>query len=87
MTIHSSFVYSILYLIFFAYPYSFRQVRGWATGISALPFLGLFLGSKHPFICLFAFPLILLRPLIETFASHLLLLPANSSQSSAAAST
>ncbi|KAF8861676.1 MFS general substrate transporter [Acephala macrosclerotiorum] len=44
MTVHSSFVYSILYLIFFAYPYSFRQVRGWATGISALPFLGLFLG-------------------------------------------
>lgn len=49
MTVHSSFVYSILYLIFFAYPYSFRQVRGWATGISALPFLGLFLGSKHHF--------------------------------------
>ncbi|KUJ06816.1 MFS general substrate transporter [Mollisia scopiformis] len=44
MTLHSSLVYSILYLIFFAYPYSFQQVRGWETGISSLPFLGLFLG-------------------------------------------
>lgn len=44
MTIHSSLVYSILYLIFFAYPYAFQFIRRWETGISALPFLGILLG-------------------------------------------
>jgi DHA1 family multidrug resistance protein-like MFS transporter len=44
MTIYSSLVYSILYLIFFAYPYSFQVVRGWKTGTSSLPFIGLFIG-------------------------------------------
>jgi len=44
MTLYSSLVYSILYLIFFAYPYSFEIVRGWERGVSALPFLALFGG-------------------------------------------
>jgi len=44
MTLYSSLVYSILYLIFFAYPYSFQVVRGWSAGKSSLPFLGLFIG-------------------------------------------
>jgi MFS transporter, DHA1 family, multidrug resistance protein len=44
MTLYSSLVYSILYLIFFAHPYSFEVVRGWETGVSALPFLALFGG-------------------------------------------
>ena len=37
-------MYSILYLIFFAYPYSFEIVRGWEVGIASLPFLGIFIG-------------------------------------------
>ncbi|CZT51834.1 related to fluconazole resistance protein [Rhynchosporium secalis] len=44
MTLYSSLVYSILYLIFFAYPYSFRVVRGWSPTIASLPFLGIFIG-------------------------------------------
>ncbi|KAG4429786.1 hypothetical protein IFR05_014736 [Cadophora sp. M221] len=44
MTLYSSLVYSILYLIFFAYPYSFRVVRGWSSTIASLPFLGIFIG-------------------------------------------
>lgn len=44
MTIYSSLVYSILYLIFFAYPYSFQAIRGWESGTSSLPFIGLFIG-------------------------------------------
>ena len=44
MTLFSSLVYSILYLIFFAYPYSFRVVRGWSSTLASLPFLGIFVG-------------------------------------------
>ncbi|KAJ5042450.1 uncharacterized protein L3040_004998 [Drepanopeziza brunnea f. sp. 'multigermtubi'] len=44
MTLYSSLVYSILYLIFFAYPFSFQLVRGWSAGVSSLPFLGIFMG-------------------------------------------
>lgn len=44
MTAYSSLVYSILYLIFFAYPYEFQLVRHWVAGKSSLPFLGLFSG-------------------------------------------
>jgi DHA1 family multidrug resistance protein-like MFS transporter len=44
LILYSSLVYSILYLIFFAYPYSFELVRGWEQGVSALPFLALFGG-------------------------------------------
>jgi MFS transporter, DHA1 family, multidrug resistance protein len=44
MTLYSSLVYSILYLIIFAYPYSFQVVRGWKSGIASLPFLGIFVG-------------------------------------------
>jgi hypothetical protein len=42
MTLYSSLLYSILYLIFFAYPYSVQVVRGWKSGIASLPFLGIF---------------------------------------------
>ncbi len=44
MTLYSSLVYSLLYLIFFAYPYSFEAVRGWSPGIASLPFLSIFIG-------------------------------------------
>ena len=41
MTIYSSLVYSILYLIFEAYPYSFQVIRGWESGIGSLPFIAI----------------------------------------------
>jgi DHA1 family multidrug resistance protein-like MFS transporter len=44
MTIYTSLVYGILYLIFFAYPYSFQGVRGWSLEIASLPFLAIIIG-------------------------------------------
>jgi len=44
MTIYISLVYGILYLIFFAYPYSFQQDRQMETGIASLPFIAIFIG-------------------------------------------
>jgi DHA1 family multidrug resistance protein-like MFS transporter len=44
MTIYISLVYGILYLIFFAYPYSFQGDRDIALGVSSLPFLAIFIG-------------------------------------------
>ncbi len=45
MTVYSSLVYGLLYLIFFAYPYCFQLRRGWSPGIASLPFLAMLLGS------------------------------------------
>lgn len=44
MTIYISLVYGILYLIFFAYPYSFELDREMPFGISSLPFISIFVG-------------------------------------------
>ncbi|CAH0046160.1 unnamed protein product [Clonostachys solani] len=44
VTIYQSFIYGMLYLVFVSYPIAFREIRGWAPGISALPFLGLMVG-------------------------------------------
>ncbi|KAI0384965.1 major facilitator superfamily domain-containing protein [Hypomontagnella monticulosa] len=44
ITIYQSFIYGILYLVFVSYPIAFREIRHWALGVSALPFLGLMVG-------------------------------------------
>lgn len=44
MTLYISLVYGILYLIFFAFPYSFEFDRGWNFGMSSLPFISIFIG-------------------------------------------
>ncbi|KAM0703148.1 hypothetical protein Q7P35_009086 [Cladosporium inversicolor] len=44
MTVYISLVYGILYLIFFAYPYSFQLDRQMETGIASLPFIAIFIG-------------------------------------------
>jgi len=44
ITLYQSFIYGILYLVLVSYPIAFREVRGWSLGISALPFIGMFLG-------------------------------------------
>lgn len=44
MTLYISLVYGILYLSFFAIPYSFETDRLWSPAISSLPFLGIMTG-------------------------------------------
>jgi DHA1 family multidrug resistance protein-like MFS transporter len=44
MTIYISLVYGILYLIFFAYPFSFEGDRGMSPSIGSLPFIAIFIG-------------------------------------------
>ncbi|KAI6967363.1 MFS general substrate transporter, partial [Hortaea werneckii] len=44
MTLYISLVYGILYLIFFAFPFSFEYDRGFEFGVSSLPFLAVFIG-------------------------------------------
>lgn len=44
LTVYLSLVYGILYLIFFAYPFSFEEVRQWKEGTAALPFIAVFIG-------------------------------------------
>lgn len=44
MTLYISLVYGILYLIFFAFPYSFEYDRGFIFGVSSLPFIAVFIG-------------------------------------------
>jgi hypothetical protein len=41
MTLYISIVYGILYLTFYAIPYSFTQGRGWDPRIGSLPFLSI----------------------------------------------
>ncbi|KAI7273965.1 MFS general substrate transporter [Hortaea werneckii] len=44
MTLYISLVYGILYLIFFAFPFSFEYDRGFEFGVSSLPFVAVFIG-------------------------------------------
>ena len=44
MTLYISIVYGILYLTFYAYPFSFTRERGWDPRIGALPFLSILIG-------------------------------------------
>jgi MFS transporter, DHA1 family, multidrug resistance protein len=44
MTAYMSFNYGVLYLLFVAYPFSFRHERGWSLGVSALPFIAFIVG-------------------------------------------
>ena len=45
MTAYMSFIYGILYLLFEAYPISFREGRGWNTGVASLPFIPFIIGT------------------------------------------
>ncbi|KIX08540.1 uncharacterized protein Z518_03196 [Rhinocladiella mackenziei CBS 650.93] len=45
ITIYISIVYGILYLTFYAFPYSFSVERGWDPRMSSLPFISILLGS------------------------------------------
>jgi len=47
-----SFIYSLLYLMFFAFPIAFVEIRGWGEGITGIAFVSilvrriLLLGTK-----------------------------------------
>ncbi|RDB29863.1 hypothetical protein Hypma_013845 [Hypsizygus marmoreus] len=43
-TIYLSFIYSILYLLFFAFPLAFIEVRGFGLGITGTTFISIMLG-------------------------------------------
>ncbi|KAJ2933874.1 hypothetical protein H1R20_g3242, partial [Candolleomyces eurysporus] len=44
MSIYLSFVYSLLYLMFFAFPIAFVEIRGWGEGITGIAFVSIMLG-------------------------------------------
>ncbi|EAU87133.1 spermine transporter [Coprinopsis cinerea okayama7 len=44
MSIYLSFVYSLLYLMFFAFPIAFTEIRGWGEGITGVAFVSIMIG-------------------------------------------
>lgn len=44
ITAYMALVYAIIYLTFFAYPFSFELTRKWKTGVGSLPFFALLIG-------------------------------------------
>ncbi|KAF7304374.1 MFS polyamine transporter [Mycena chlorophos] len=44
MTFYLSFVYSLLYLLFFAFPIAFEEIRGYTPGITGVTFVSIILG-------------------------------------------
>ncbi|KXS95358.1 hypothetical protein AC578_8286 [Pseudocercospora eumusae] len=44
LTAYMSYLYGVLYLLFEAFPISFREDRGWSLGVSALPFAAIIVG-------------------------------------------
>ncbi|KAJ9094569.1 hypothetical protein QFC20_006884 [Naganishia adeliensis] len=52
MSIYLSFIYSLLYLLFFAFPIAFEEVRGWNEGLTGTAFVAVMLGIAFAFIAL-----------------------------------
>lgn len=46
MSIYLSFIYSLLYLLFFAFPIAFEEVRGWNEGLTGTAFVAVMV-SRH----------------------------------------
>ncbi|TFK19031.1 spermine transporter [Coprinopsis marcescibilis] len=44
MSIYLSFVYSLLYLMFFAFPIAFTEIRGWSEGMTGIAFVSIMIG-------------------------------------------
>ncbi|KAF5319809.1 hypothetical protein D9611_012846 [Ephemerocybe angulata] len=44
MSIYLSFIYSLLYLMFFAFPIAFAEIRGWGDGLTGIAFVSIMLG-------------------------------------------
>ncbi|KAF6743954.1 spermine transporter [Ephemerocybe angulata] len=41
MSIYLSFIYSLLYLMFFAFPIAFAEIRGWGDGLTGIAFVSI----------------------------------------------
>ncbi|KAJ8514115.1 hypothetical protein ONZ45_g8269 [Pleurotus djamor] len=54
MSIYLSFVYSILYLLFFAFPIAFAEIRGFSAGLTGITFVSIMIGIS---IAMFLLPL------------------------------
>lgn len=48
MSIYLSFVYSLLYLMFFAFPIAFVEIRGWGDGITGIAFIAIMVSVFPP---------------------------------------
>ncbi|KAF8243643.1 MFS general substrate transporter [Wilcoxina mikolae CBS 423.85] len=44
ISLYTAFIYAILYLFLVSYPIVFGEVRGWALGVAALPYIGMIVG-------------------------------------------
>ncbi|KAG9219864.1 hypothetical protein CCMSSC00406_0009611 [Pleurotus cornucopiae] len=44
MSIYLSFVYSLLYLLFFAFPIAFAEIRGFSAGLTGITFVSIMIG-------------------------------------------
>ncbi|KAJ9107388.1 hypothetical protein QFC21_000838 [Naganishia friedmannii] len=52
MSIFLSFIYSLLYLLFFAFPIAFEEVRGWNAGTTGTAFIAVMIGIAVAFAAL-----------------------------------
>lgn len=46
MSIYLSFIYSLLYLLFFAFPIAFEEVRGWNPGTTGTAFIAVMVSQR-----------------------------------------
>jgi len=46
MTGYLSFIYALLYALFFAFPVAFEEIRGWDAGFTGLSFLSIIVSSN-----------------------------------------
>ncbi|TFK32293.1 MFS polyamine transporter [Crucibulum laeve] len=51
MSFYLSFVYSLLYLMFFAFPIAFEEIRGFGMGITGITFVSIMLGILLAMCC------------------------------------
>ncbi|KAJ7653075.1 major facilitator superfamily domain-containing protein [Mycena polygramma] len=52
MSFYLSFVYSLLYLLFFAFPIAFAEVRGFSAGMTGVTFISIILGILIALACM-----------------------------------
>lgn len=47
LSIYLSFIYGLLYLLFFAFPIAFEEVRGWNPGMTGVAFVSIIVSLKE----------------------------------------
>ncbi|CAK5274361.1 unnamed protein product [Mycena citricolor] len=52
MSFYLSFVYSLLYLLFFAYPITFAEIRGFSPGMTGVTFVSIIVGISIAMVCM-----------------------------------